>query len=307
MKIKNVTASFCRKTMQHSLPVDMMIRFAKLVNPSYNFYRRAGLREGQPISNQDAAQRIVADLIEDGCFIDFVEKLIQIDARGYMGRRYNLKGMDNVVNGVIQEGYSYDKSSGQFFENQHERITENWGRLKEGDERNMTLLRFDIAGNSILVKNNPPEKIKKAYGDLRIIITRAVTSRLGRLWSWEGDGALAAFLFGPTERTSVYCGMEILHEIFIYNRIGNPLSTPIKVRMGIHLGSVRYSENVMERLKNETANQAAKLEETVPDDSLGVSYNLYITMDQATLNLFGPEKTCGAGKYRSYRLSLEKA
>ena len=306
MKIKNITSSHCRKCLQLSLPVNMMIRFAKLVNPKYDIYKRAGLKEGMAISNQDAAQRIVADVIEDGYFIDFVETLIQIDAKGYMGRKYSLKGLDNVVDGVISEGYSYDKLHGQFFENQRERISPNWGRLREGDERKMTVLRLDIAGNSVLVKNNPRPKIEKAYNDIRNIMYRSVTSRLGRLWSWEGDGALAAFMFGPMEKTAIFAGMEIIHELYFYNRLRNPLDGPVNVRLGAHMGQVLYSDNEMERLKNETVKQVSVYEKLAETNTLSVSYNLYITTDPFILKLFGDEKTDNGINYRLYSMGTKK-
>jgi class 3 adenylate cyclase len=303
---ENFTSRFCKKCLQLSLPVNMMIRFAGMVYPGYNIYRRTGLSEGMPISNQNAAQRIVADMIQDGYFVDFVETLIQIDAKGYMGRRYPLRGLQDVVTGLIQDGYYFDAASGQFFENQRERTSPNWGRLQEGDERKMTLLRLDIAGNSSLVRQNPRDKIEKAYTDLRIIITRAVTSRFGRLWAWEGDGALAAFLFGSMEKAAVYCGMEILHELFFYNALRNPLGSPINVRIGAHLGTVRYSGDETERLKNDTVKKAGELEAAVAVNSLGVSNNLFITMDQSTTSLFTPEKNGAGGKYRLYTIGLEK-
>jgi class 3 adenylate cyclase len=284
----------------------MMIRFAGLVYPGYNIYRRTGLSEGMPISNQTAAQLIVADMIQDGYFVDFVEALIQIDAKGYMGRRYNLKGLKDVVAGLVHDGYYFDPASGQFFENQRERTSPNWGRLQEGDERKMTVLRLDIAGNSRLVRQNPRDKIERAYKDLRLIITKAVTSRFGRLWAWEGDGALAAFLFGSMEKAAVYCGMEILHELFFYNVLRNPLDSPINVRIGAHLGTVRYSDDETERLKNDTVKQAGELESLAAVNSMGVSYNLFITMDQNTLNLFTQEKNSARGKYRLYTIGLEK-
>lgn len=71
------------------------------------------------------------------------------------------------------------------------------------------------------------------------------------------------------------------------------------------MGKVRYFHNSLERLKNETIKEAVKLEESVPHDSLGVSYNLFITMDQGLVNLLGPEKTSGGGKYRVYQVSQE--
>ena len=306
MKIKNTNSSACIRCLQHSLPVDKMIRFARLVDPQYNIYQRTGLKEGMPISNQTAAQRIVADMINDGFFVDFVETLIRIEIEGYMGRQYTLRGLRDVAAGLIKEGYSFDNVSGRFFENQRERISPNWGRLQEGDERKMAVLRLDIVGNSTLVKNNTRAKIEGAYNDVRHILYKVVTARLGRLWSWEGDGALAAFFVGSIEKLAVYAGMEILHELFFYNRLRNPLDSPIDVRIGAHIGQVRYSDSEMERQKNDTIKKAISLEAMAPGNALCVSYNLYLTMDNITLSLFSAEKTSRGSKYRLYSIGIEK-
>ena len=306
MKKKNVNSSLCRKSLQESLPIDTMIRFAQLANPEYNIYRRTGLKEGLPISKQYAAHRIVEDMILDGYYVDFVETLVQVSTKGFMGRRYLLKGLEDIVESLMDEGYTFDEVSGHFFENQEERVSPNWGRLREGDERRMTLLRLDIVGNSALVKNNPRSKIEQAYNDLRDIVDQVVTKRLGRLWSWEGDGALAAFLFGSMEKTVIYAGMEILHELFFYNRLRNPLDSPIDLRLGAHIGQIWYSNNEMERLKNETIKEAMLYEGVAAKNSLSVSYNLYITMDQQTLNLFSAEKTDRNRKYRLYKIGTGK-
>ena len=306
MKIKYASTISCRKCLQLSLSVDMMVRFVQLVNSGYNIYKRTGLSEGMPIPSQNAAERIVADMVQDGYYVDFVEALVRIDREGYMGTRYDLKGLNNVVVSLTEEGYNFDKVTGQFFENQQEHISLNWGRLQEGDERKMTVLRLDIAGNSALVKNNPRPKIEKAYKDMRNIVDRIVTSRLGRLWSWEGDGVIAAFLLGPMEEMAVYAGMEIIHELFFYNRLRNPLSSPINVRLGAQIGQVRYSDNEIERLKNDPIKQATFLENLAANNSLSVSYNLCLNMDQRTLSLFGDEKNRGGCKYRLYTMGQEK-
>ena len=306
MKIKSANTRSCKKCLQVSLPVDVMICFAKLVNPDYDIYKRTGLSDGMPITNQDAAHRIVSDMVEDGYYVDFVEELIRINANGYMGHQYTLWGLSDIIAGLLNEGYSFDKVTGQFFENQNKRISADWGRLQEGDERRMAVLRIDIVGNSELVKTNSRPKIEKAYNDIRHIVYRSVTSRLGRLWSWEGDGALAAFIFGPIEKMAVYAGMEILHELFFYNRLRNPLNSPINVRLGAQIGQVRYSNKEVERLKYDTVKQATFLEAMASNNSLCVSYNLYINMDQYTLNHFSAEKIRGGCKYRLYTMGLGK-
>jgi len=306
MKIKSANTTCCKKCLQLSLPVEIMIRFAQLVNPNYNFYGRTGFKEGMPIPSDFAAERIVKDLVEDGCYVDFAETLIQVGARGYKGSNYKLMGLDGVIAGLIDEGYTYDNVRGQFFENQKERISPNWGRLQEGDDRKMTLLRLDIAGNSDLVRNNPQPAIKKAYNDIRNIVSQAIISRIGRLWSWEGDGALAAFLFGPMEKMALYAGMDILHEIFFYNRLHNPLDRPINLRLGALIGQVQYFDSELERIKNETAKEAMVLESLAKNNTFCVSNNLYMTMDYDILKLFSAEKTARGHKYRLYAIGHEK-
>jgi len=281
-----------------------MIRVAKMVNPDYDIYKRTGYPKGHPIANQDAASRITTDMLQDGCYVDFVETLIRVDSEGYMGRRYDLRGLDDVTGDVIQAGYSYDKTTGQFFENQQERITRNWGRLVEGDERQMAVLRLDIAGNSTLVKENPRNLIEKAYGDLRKIVTKAVVSRLGRLWSWEGDGALGVFMLGSYSRMAIFAGMEILNGMFLYNKTDNPLNSEIKIRLSVHSGSLAYSSSEAECLKSDTVRKAVALESkaAVPN-SLVISESLAVTQDQALLNIFSNTLTVSADKYRIYQVS----
>ena len=303
--MKSSNSSCCRKCLEDSLPVELMERFAKEIDPLYDIHEKTGVMEGIPIPKQHAAHRIVEDMINDGRFVDFVELLIRVDAEGFMGRIYPIRGLDELVKGVIDEGFKFDKISGKFLENQRERMSPNWGRLQDGDERKMTMLRLDIAGNSTLVKNNPRPKVEKAYNDIRSIMTRAVTSRLGRLWSWEGDGAHAAFLFGPMEKMAIYAGMEILHEMFFYNRLSNPLSSPVNIRLGAHLGKVSYFDNELQRLKNETIKQTMIYEALAPNNSMCISYNLFITMDQITLNLFSSEMDNRGCKYRLYKMGTE--
>jgi len=170
----------------------------------------------------------------------------------------------------------------------------------------MAVLRLDIAGNSELVKSNSRSKIEGAYNDVRRIVNKVVSGRLGRLWSWEGDGALAAFYAGPIEKMAIYAGMEILHELFFYNHIRNPLDSPVNVRLGAHIGQVRYSDSELERMKNETVKKAAMLEAMAANNTLCVSYNLYLSMDSNDLNLFSAEKNGRGGKHRLYSIGLEK-
>jgi class 3 adenylate cyclase len=283
-----------------------MIRFAAHVYPEYNIYKEAGLRENQPLSNQNAALRIVEDFIKAERFIDLVEFLIQVELKGYMGRQYSLRGLNNVISGIIHEGYSYDTATGQFFENQSARISNSWGRLIDGDERNMAVLRLDVAANSALVKQNDANSVDKAYRDLRNIVSQAVVSRLGRLWSWEGDGALSVFLFGHKERAAVLAGMNILHELYLYNRLVNPLNAPITVRIAAHAGPVHYWDDQGERLKNETIRETVHIESrAVRPGSLGISDGIFLSIDRGLQDLFGQGSYHDGIRVRNYGFEAE--
>ncbi|MDR1374385.1 MAG: hypothetical protein LBJ24_05370 [Treponema sp.] len=148
--------------------------------------------------------------------------------------------------------------------------------------------------------------MEKAYGDLRFIVSKAVIGRTGRLWSWEGDGALAVYLFGSKEQSAVFSGMEILHELYFYNQLRNPLNKPIRIRMAVHIGPVHYYDNVVERLKNETIKQTLNLESAVPPNSLGISHSLGGSIDQSITDLCIPEFAAQNKRYWLYNAVQER-
>jgi len=283
-----------------------MVRFAKMTHPEYDIYESSGYPKGHPIGGQDAADRIVADMVQLGLYLDFVETLIKVENKGYMGRRYALRGLDDIIGDVLQAGYSFDNATGQFFEDQSQQITRNWGRLLENDERKMAVLRLDIVGNTAIVKDNPKTLVDKTYSDLREVVDGAVVSRLGRLWTWEGDGALGVFMLGDYSRLAIFAGMEIINKMFMFNKIKNPLNTSIKLRIAVHSGNLIYSESETQTLKADTIKKVVTLESkaAVPN-SLVVSESLAMSQDQSLLNIFSESKTVSgsADKYRIYQVS----
>jgi|TergutMp193P3_1026864.scaffolds.fasta_scaffold00352_4 class 3 adenylate cyclase len=300
---------FCRKCLAVSISIEDMNRFAKMTDPDYDLYRAYGFSKGHPIGIHEAADRIVADMVRSGYYIDFVETLIKVDTKGYMGHSYAFRGLDDVIGDVLQAGYSFDETTGQFFEDQSQQITNNWGRLMEGDERQMAVLRLDIAGNSVIVKSNPKPLVDSAFSDLRKIVTKAVVSRLGRLWTWEGDGALAVFMLGEYSRLAIFAGMEILSDMFVFNKTENPLNSAFKLRISVNSGHLTYTESQTQFLKADTVRTAVTLESkaAVPN-SLVISESLALSQDQALLNIFSDPKVVSnsTDKYRIYQVAQGK-
>jgi class 3 adenylate cyclase len=215
--------------------------------------------------------------------------------------------LDDVINDVVQAGFNYDRTTGQFFEDQSQQVSRNWGRLLEGEERQMAVLRLDIAGNSILVKENSKTLIENAYGALREIVTNAIVSRLGRLWSWEGDGALGVFMFGNYSRTAIFAGMEILNEMLLYNKMYNSLKSSINLRISVNSGDIIYSDDEKKCLKADTVRKAVDLEsKAAQPNSLVISESLAMSQDQSLLNVFSNVKIVSSDKFRIYQVSQGK-
>lgn len=300
---------YCRKCLALSLSVEQLNRFAKMANPDYDFLKKYGFSNGHPVSIKDAVDRVVGDMVQSGYYVDFVETLIKINSNGYMGHDYTFRGLDDIIADVLQAGYSFDSVMGIFYEDQSRCISRNWGRLLEGDERRMAVLRLDIAGNSLLVKNNPKQLIDKAYGELRQIVTDAVISRLGRLWTWEGDGALGVFMLADYSRLAIFAGMEILNKMFMYNKTQNQLNSAVSLRIAVHSGDVVYSDDETKVLKADTIRTAVNLESKGAfANSLVISESLAMSQDQSLLDIFSNTKNVpnSTGKFRVYQVSQEK-
>jgi len=164
-------------------------------------------------------------------------------------------------------------------------------------------------GNSNLVRDNPKQLIDKAYSDLRKIVTTAVVSRLGRLWVWEGDGAMGVFMFDYYTRMAIFAAMNILGEVFLYNRTDNPLKSDINLRISVHSGDLVYTKNETKVSKSDVVKTAIMLESkaAIPN-SLVISDTLARSQYQSLLDVFSDVKSLpnSAGKYRMYYVSQGK-
>ncbi len=308
MKIKTAIVTLCKRALYESVSTNDMCRFVKIFDDDYDIYRESGIPRNIPISNQNAATQIVNDMLRANRFIDLVEVLVKVSTIGYMGRKYSIKYLRTLITNLQKEGFVYDESTGQLFEDSRMRATPNWGRLLNGDQKSVAVLRLDIVGNSELVKNESAQNIERAYTDLRNIVERAVLIRAGRLWSWEGDGAVAAFVFGKKEKAVLLAGMEILNELFFYNRLHSPLSASLNVRVAAHVGLMRYNTDLTELLKDQIIKEVIMLEgKSTAIDSFSVSPGLFMYIDTVMQDLFTKKKDKYFGEVCQYSITMEKS
>ena len=306
MKAKPTLINLTVKALTESMGINIMEVLAKKLIPGYDLYDRTGFPESIPIPNIDAARQILTDMNKLEIFPHYINLLIKIQSEGHMGRKYRISYLRDIIKMITEEGFIYDGINKIFVENPRIRRTRNWGTLRQHEEYLFTFLRLDIVKNSELVRKYSAELIQKTYEDLRDIVDIAIDRRNGRVWNWEGDGGLVAFYFSYKNLLAVVSAMEIIHEIFIYNRLFRKLDEPISVRLAIHNGPCVYSENEEDIKKHETVRKVTEIESkyTKPN-SVTISNTVFEALDSVLADQFGPVDKNGGARYYNYELKWE--
>jgi hypothetical protein len=260
MKLSPHLIPFCVKALVESMSVEMMVTFTRKLIHNYDIHRQTGFPESISVPKRDAAAQILRDIRENQLVVPFVNILVDTHINGHMGRPYPIANIREILREVHSMGYIYDQEYKMFVENPNVQRTRNWGVLREGEEHAFTILRLDIVGNSTLVRENSDDLIQEAYAGLRWIVQEAVDRRNGRIWSWEGDGGLAAFYFSNKNMFALLAGMEIIHELFLFNKIQCRLNKPLSARVAIHSGPCLYTSNMEELKKLDTIKKIGDIE-----------------------------------------------
>jgi hypothetical protein len=221
-----------------------------------------------------------------------------------MGRKYPVSRLRDIIRGTYDMGYVFDSVNKIFVENPRYKRTRNWGVLEPGMEYTIALLRLDIVGNSGLVRRYPRRIVQTTYADLRAITNEVIGRRNGRIWTWEGDGGLVAFYFGNKHTSATLCAMEILHELFLYNRIRCPFGSPLQVRIGVHAGQFEYTDSKEALGKIDTVREVDVIQRNARPDTAQVSIVVKVMLDELLTSELEPVDGRKNTDYR-YRLRME--
>jgi hypothetical protein len=306
MLIKTHLKNTAVRSLCESMGVKLMVELLQEIIPHYDLWKRLDLRESIAIPSGQAAKTIVDDVCRAGLFPQFVLVLARAQDRGFHGRKYPIAYLAQLIRGLQSHGFVYDSENDMFREDGRARKSANWGVLREGTDYHLTFLRFDVSGNSTLVRNNPAQKVEKTYREIFAFVTAALDRRNGRLWSFQGDGGLAAFAFAGQDTAAAVAAVEILHELFLYNKCRCALSSPVHMRFAVHSGKVTYGANTESLKKNDTIKEVLEIESKHTDaDSITVSSKVHTSLDKRIADLFAPSKHKYMHTLYSYALGLE--
>ena len=294
------------RALSHSLSVDLIVRIARKVIPDYDIYQRSGFPQNIPIPKLDAAQQVFADIVSNGLLLKLVEQLIDVHYNGDMGRRIPIQFLDKIIAEVENQGYLYNTTEKAFVEAAHREKTMGWGTLRAGTTYEFALLRVDIVGNTKLLRTNDATTVRNAFDRVRLLVRSCTERRNGRVWSWEGDGGLSAFYFVDKNIQATLCGMEIIHELFLFNATQSLLPVSLEVRLAVHAGPCKFMEG-----GKDTSSEAVRLVELLESSYakpgwLAVSQGVYTDLGGKLSRFFtlvpGPN---GTSVYK-YVLEWEK-
>jgi hypothetical protein len=302
-RLRNMLVS----ALSQSMDVHTMVHVARRIMVSYDIHARTGIPPTLSIPNKDAAKQIVEDMAQGGYLLTFVELLVTIHRNGFVGRKFRISRLQDIVGELLEDGYRFDREAGTFVEDAEQQRTQNWGVLQTGVYYHVGFLAIDVEGNSELVRRHGNELMDRVYADLRRIILRAIEKRDGRLWYWEGDGGLVAFYLGDVGTMAVKSGMEIIHELLLYNAMWNPLHVPLRVRLAVHTGQIEYSDDFQEIESAPAIKKVHDIEANfTPANSLTVSPTVFHALDPLLQNCFCLDQESGEAGYRRYSLVFQE-
>ena len=303
-KVPSRLRNVCVRALSESMETRTMVHFTKEILPDYNIHARTGIPESLAIPNVEVARQIVKDIIDANRFLSFVSLLIRAQEDGYMGRKYSIAYLRDIVKGAYELGFIYDKINKLFVEDQNVRYTRNWGVLRFGVEYTMAFLAIDIVGNTGLVRKYPEKQVQEAYNDLRKLILSVTFKRNGRLWDWEGDGGLVAFFFGNKHMSAALCAMEILHELFLYNMTECRLDEPLQIRIGVHAGPCEYTDNNEDLKEIQTVLETYDLERASNSNQATISIVVKVMLEDIIFQKFKAVSRAKNGPF-AYALEFE--
>jgi len=305
VKISPRLQSYISQALSQSMEVTLMERLAARVIGGYDLYERTGFPANIPIPQVDAARQIAEDLARSGNIHRFTELLVEVDRTGVMGRPVSIRLLPQIVKELEVLGYRFKEDQGIFIEAGARGKTKGWGVLIEGQIYELSFLRIDTVDNTALVRKYSKRLVVQVYNELRRLFSGIVENRDGRLWQWEGDGGVAAFYYGNKNIQAVLSGMEMLLELFMYNRFQCPFSKPLQVRLAVHTGPCPFYVN-FERIRSDTLRRLEVIEsEFAENDSLVVTPGVFSDMGNKLHSFFKPLRVSRHNLLYQYKLRWE--
>ncbi len=307
MQISRSLANLCARALIESMNVRDMRHLVKRMIPDYDLYKQSGFPESFAIPSIDAAKQIIGDIINHNLFFQLIQNLIHMNQEGFMGEKIRISYLNDILKEIYNNGYLFDSENQMFVENPQVQISRNWGALQEGESYTLAFLSIDIIGNTKIVKKYSKEIVETTYTELNYIVQNAIDKRNGRFWMWEGDGGVIAFFFRNKNEDAILSAMEIMNNIFLYNRTICKLTEPLKIRISVHSGVCEYTDKISYFKNMGVMKTISEMEKNhSKENSICISYPVRMMLDGFIANQFTSLGSSSTSKFYRYKLEWKK-
>jgi hypothetical protein len=216
----------------------------KFIHPliqNIDLYKLTGYPSNAPIPRKEAAKQIIDLVHKKNMIQNLLNLYIQTAQRGFKGEKIIFNNTKPVVKEMHECGFAWSKDLKKVVLIGEKEKRTDWGLLEEGKTYNFCFGSVDISQNSRLVRTYHNSLIRSTYQNFKTMVTRAVESRFGRIWTWEGDGGLVAFHLQDFVNLAVLSSVDILSSMPYFNTIYNYLGENIRIRIALHAGNANYN------------------------------------------------------------------
>ena len=260
----------------------------KYFEPKFNSHFISGQPFGITLRPEIAAQTIVKFFAQKNQLDKLIVLIINSNENSSVIRRnVAIQGLAEFLQKMGGMGLIYDAASSAIIQKAGGE-SDNWGYLAEGTPYNFAFLSIDIAGNSIIQSKYPKQDIENVYENMFKIIEGNVKHYNGKIWTWAGDGGIAAFYLGNVIEDAVNAAINIQTRMIPFNLSSkrNKFLEPIHLRIAAHQGPTTYKENKGSIL-SEAINYVAHLEKkgTAPD-AVAISREIYDELNDRYRKIF---------------------
>lgn len=244
---------------------DQMRKLMGDFEPAFDPYVQSGFERGIDIPRPVFAETIVRYLKDERRLLDFIAHILSEEKSNTgSGGVIKLPHKEKLFRILRTKFYVFDAEHGRFVKDQRIERTPDWGILRPGDSENFSFLSIDIVSSSSLGSEAGENRINHTLFNVKQFVRGFVEAEDGRLWSWDGDGGLAAFLGLHSCLPAVMAGRGILAYLPHFNIAANKLGNGrfLKFRLAVHYGYSHFPDDLA-NLNSREANVAEALQKEV--------------------------------------------
>ena len=272
-------------------------KFCWIIQPDLDLYKLTGHTENLSIPIKEAAFNVVEHFHRTKKLIPLLNLIIHSAKVGFKGEQVVFNNLKKIFHEMIECGYKYNPEINKIIIIEKNGKRTDWGFLEEGLIYNFSFISIDICENSKLFQKYETSIIRQTYQNFKNIVKSLVEKRDGRIWTWEGDGGIAAFHIKDYINQSILSAIDILSAMPIFNSTSNYINDDILIRIGINVGDAQYKEDV-DMIDSDSINKTRIIEKkhTYPM-SISVTYNTYQHLDSIIKHYFQNEIINGESIY----------